>query len=200
GVDNKRAARESIGLPKDKVLIGTISRLATQKGHCYLFEAFKILKARVPGLSLVIAGDGPLKDELAELVRSLGIADDVIFLGARRDVSSILKALDLYVLPSLWEGLPMALLEAMATSLPVVATRVSGVPEVIEDDVSGMLVEAKDAKAFAAAMERVLVDSALAQRLGKSARETIEERFSATAMVNSMAELYLEVLEQNNVA
>lgn len=190
----KVEARRSLGIEPEVELLGTVSRLSTQKGLSFLLKALASILNRSPDLKLIIVGSGSLEEELKDEAARLNITDSVRFLGARRDVPDILKALDIFVMPSLWEGFPRALLEAMATGLPVVAARVGGVADAIEDSVSGLLVEPTDVQGLAASISEMLNDSALAERLGKKAREVVEADFSVSGMVDSMAKLYTEVL------
>ncbi len=192
--------RRSLGIDPDLELLGTVSRLSSQKGHTYLLKAFASTLEAFPDLKLLIVGSGSLEEELKREAAGLDLIDSVRFLGARRDVPEILKALDIFVMPSLWEGFPRALLEAMATGLPVVAARVGGVPDAIEDRVSGLLVEPTDVDGLADSVSAVLTDSALAMKLGNNAREVVEGSFSVSFMADNMARLYREVLERSGAA
>jgi glycosyltransferase involved in cell wall biosynthesis len=191
----RERARRGLGLGPDIVAVGMISRLARQKGHVFMLRALGEAKKQAPGIKLIVAGDGPLRDELAGEAKRLGLMGDVVFLGARRDVPAILKALDIYAMPSLWEGHPMALLEAMSTGLPVVASRVGGVPDVVEDGVNGILIVPEDAFALASRMVELAKNPELRERLGKEAGVLVGERFSAKAMVERMERLYVEVVK-----
>jgi glycosyltransferase involved in cell wall biosynthesis len=192
----KERAKIALGLDPKSPVIGTISRLSRQKGHKYLLNAFVDLVGSFPELKLLIVGSGPLEEELKVMAQKLGLSKSVIFTGARRDIPEILKALDIFAMPSLWEGFPVSLLEAFATGLPVVASPVGGVADAVEDNVSGLLVESQDVKGLVSALSKLLNDSALALRLGKEARGIVEERFSVSTMMDSMTKLYTDALEQ----
>jgi glycosyltransferase involved in cell wall biosynthesis len=190
----RQAARALLGLPGDAPILGTVGRLAAQKGQSDLVRALPAIRAAIPGARLVIAGDGPLRGALEEEARRAGVQDAVRFLGHRGDVPVILSALDLFVLPSLWEGLPLALLEAMSMSLPVVATRAVGIEETVSDGVEGLLVPCRDPDALARAAARVLGDRHLALGFGMAGRRRVVERHSLAAVADRIDALYRRVL------
>jgi glycosyltransferase involved in cell wall biosynthesis len=191
---DRAAARARSKLPPFQPLLGCVGRLEPQKGHTYLLQALPALLATRPGAGLVIAGDGPLRAELEAEARRLGIADRVHFPGYHHDVPALLAALDLFVLPSLWEGLSKALLEAMAVGCPIVASRAVGVTEVLRDGEEGILVPLRDAGALAGAMERALGDPGLAGRLGRAARQRVIEHYSMRTVGSAFDQLYREIL------
>jgi len=160
------------------------------KGFDSLLRAARIIHQQRSKARFVIAGDGPLKESLQALAHACGLENDVLFLGHRDDGPEVLELMDLFVLPSLHEGIPMVLLEALALERPVVATRVGGIPEVVEDGISGMLVQASNDQQLADTCITVMDDGHLARRLGVAGRNRIEERFSARVMAEKMAELY----------
>lgn len=166
-----RAIRVELGFGPEARLILTVATLKRQKGHEVLLRAAPRVVARCPGARFLIAGDGVLRAELEALARNLGLGAHVRFLGTRRDVPALLAASDLFVLPSLWEGLPNALLEAMAAGRPIVATAVSGVGEVMEDGVEGRVVPPGDPSALAEAIEDLLGDPRRAAAMASAARE-----------------------------
>ncbi len=196
----KRSAKTALGIEPDIRLAGTISRLSKQKGHTYLLRAFVELTSLFPDLRLLIVGSGPLEAELKSEAKEFGLSESVIFLGARRDVPEILKALDIFVMPSLWEGFPVSLLEAFATALPVVVSPVGGVADAVEDSVSGLFVEPEDVEGLVVQTSKLLNDNEMASRLGKEARKIVEKRFSVSTMLASMTNLYNEVLGKRGAA
>ncbi|MBI2298881.1 MAG: glycosyltransferase, partial [Armatimonadetes bacterium] len=153
----RAAARAELGLNDGMVAIGTAGRMVPVKDHALLLRAFTRLREGMPSARLVLAGDGPLREATEALARELGIASDTQFLGLRQDVPNVLAALDVFCLPSRSEGLPLAILEAMAAGLPVVATAVGGVVESVEARV-GRLGPAGDAAALAAALAELACD------------------------------------------
>jgi glycosyltransferase involved in cell wall biosynthesis len=187
-------ARRRLGLPPFDPVLGTLGRLAPQKGSLDLLRALPaVLRAR-PGAGLVFAGDGPLRAPLEREARALGIADRVAFLGFRRDPATVLAALDLFLFPSLWEGLPQALLEAMAIGVPVVAARAVGVAGLVRDGDTGLLVAPGEPESLASAALRLLADPGLASRLAARARETVLAEHTLAAVAERTDRLYRRLL------
>jgi glycosyltransferase involved in cell wall biosynthesis len=166
------------------------ARLHEQKGHRYLFSAL----AEVPHVHVALAGQGPERDALETLAHELGIESRVSFLGHRDDIPELLAASDLVVLPSLYEGLPISLLEAMAAAKPVIATRIGGTDELVTSGYDGLLVEPRDSHALAQAMKTLLSDPERARQLATSAQRTVADRFSAELMCNRVSQVYGELL------
>ncbi len=182
--------RHELQIPAGTTVIGIGVRLAEQKGICYLLQALPVIVRRFPQVMLVIAGEGPLAEELRAQARSLGLEPHVRFLGPRIDVPELLKVFDLYVLPSLWEGLPMVLLEAMAAGCPIVATDVGGISSAIEHGSNGLLVKPADPESLAQAIIRLVADPALRQNMARAGRRVFLERFSADVMTRRYERLY----------
>lgn len=190
-VDRNRV-RMRLKLQPEDVLIGSVGRLDEQKGHRYLLEAFAKVRATQP-VKLVLVGEGPMRRELENLARELRIEEDCTFAGEVQDVPAWLSALDVFVLASLWEGLPNALLEAMAMGLAVVATRVDGVPEVVDHDVTGLLCEPKDSQSLVVGIQDLVLDPELRQKLGGAAKRAIKEKFKLMDMIGNYEKLYARV-------
>ena len=187
--------RASLGIVADAPTAGVIARLTEQKGHRFLFEAL----ANTPELSavrLIVVGGGELGEPLARLAGALGIGSRVHFVGPRRDLGNLLGAMDVFVMPSLWEGLPLSLVLAMGASLPVVATRVAGIPEVVEDGRTGLLVPPGDAAALGCALARLFGSADLRARLGRDARASVVPRFNVAKYVDSVVALYERLLSE----
>jgi glycosyltransferase involved in cell wall biosynthesis len=175
-------------------LIGVVARLAPEKGIAYLLEAAgEVLKKR-PGARFAIVGDGPERESLEAQARMLGVSERVRFMGKRRDMPGVYASLDVLVQPSVDEGLPITLLEAQASRVAVVATRVGAVPRVIEEGTTGLLVEAKDAAALARAMLRVLESRELRERIAAGGYERVARQFSAERMTREYVEEYESAL------
>jgi glycosyltransferase involved in cell wall biosynthesis len=189
GIDRARKRRE-LGIPPTAPIVGFAARLAEQKGLAYLLEAFPRVRERVPAAHLVVAGHGPLADEHRSAAHALGITEHVHFLGLRTDVAELLQLFDCYVIPSVWEGLPMALLEAMAAGCPIVASNVGGVPMALRDGVNGSLVEPREPEQLAAAIVDLLGDEAKRRRFAAEGKAAFQERFSAEAMTRRYEALY----------
>ncbi|MDE2292812.1 MAG: glycosyltransferase [Elusimicrobia bacterium] len=190
--DRARLRRE-LGVTEGETLYGAVGRLDEQKGHVYLLEAVAKLRAQLP-VRVVLVGDGPLRAFLADKVRQLGLEGVAHLVGERSDVTAWLSAFDVFCLPSLWEGLPNALLEAMALGLPVVATKVDGVPEAVAHDVTGLLCAPKDSQALFLPMQDLAAEPALRRKLGDAARKTVLENFTLSRMVSSYEDVYKRVL------
>jgi len=188
------AARRALGLEAPGPILGTVGRLAEQKGQLYLLQAFPAVLRERSEARLVLAGEGPERPRLEEEARRLGIDGRTIFLGHRDDIPTVLAALDLFAFPSLWEGMPMALLEAMLLERPVVAARGVGVDEVVTDGVHGLLVEPRDAAGTARALLRLLRDPGEAARLGEAARRRVLDRYSLGRVANEFDRLYRRIL------
>jgi glycosyltransferase involved in cell wall biosynthesis len=177
------------------VVLGTVARLAPQKGVAHLLEAFALVRRLRPEARLAIAGDGPLRGDLEQLARRLGIADSVTFAGAVSSPWSFLAGLDLFVLPSLWEGLPYALLEAMASGLACVATAVDGVAEAIPDRRFGTVVEPADSAWLGREILALVDDPRTRAQMGEMARAHVREAFSVDGMVRGTVDVYRRVLQ-----
>lgn len=187
---SKNNTRSKLGIHGDRLVFGTIGRLAVTKGQSYLIRAFSEVVKRIPHAMLVIVGDGPLLNSLRKEAGDTGVSADVLFTGFRNDVYELLKEFDIFVLPSIAEGLSIALLEAMTSRLPVIATNVGGIPEVLEHD-SGLLVPAGNPGALAEAMIKIaLLDKKERLILGNAARQRVIEEFTVDSMTGKMIELY----------
>lgn len=185
-------ARDALALGPQSLVIGCVGRLVPVKHHAALLAQLPALIAACPSLQLVLIGDGPLEAELREQAHALGVLDQVIFAGARPDVAELLPALDVFVMPSLSEGMSIALLEACATGLAIVATKVGGNPQVIDDGRSGLLVEADDGQALFDAVHALIVDPALRAKLGAAATSWVHEHASVEVMRDAYARVYLD--------
>ncbi|HRV93205.1 MAG TPA: glycosyltransferase [Anaerolineae bacterium] len=193
----KSNIRNELGIPPDLLLIGSVGRLHPQKGLSYLLEATAQLKKQSPvDFRLLVVGDGQLRDDLIAQSRTLGIADRTIFAGARTDVPDILGELDIFAFPSLWEGLPLALLEAMAAGLPVVATAVGGTPEVVQNGQTGILVPPGDHQSLAIALERLITEPDLRLKMGQAGLNRIQQAFTVEQMVEKYHNLYFQLIRQ----
>ena len=170
-----------------------IGRLDQWKGVDFLIRAFRIVLADGVPAHLDILGDGPDREKLQQQAADLGLQDVLTFHGAVHGVASYLQHASLFVLPSLSEGMPNVVLEAMACGLPVIATRVGGIVDIIDNGKNGLLVEAQRAEQLCEAMKQILTNKELAQRLGMAARKTMEERFSLPVIVNRYSTLYQEL-------
>jgi glycosyltransferase involved in cell wall biosynthesis len=191
-----QSLKTRLGIGNDERFVLTVGRLSREKAHIDLLAAYNLLRDTNPDIlsKLIIVGDGPERGRLEASARAYGINDRVIFTGQMSDVQPFYAAADVLVLPSLSEGSPYVLLEAMAANLPVVATAVGGVPEMVENNNSALLVPARDKHAMAAAITRVLTDEEMARRLTTHAFAMVGTRYSPAAYASSLIEIYRGVL------
>lgn len=205
GIDVERYAPRS---PSQRVLnefsldksqhkiMGIVARLSEEKGHNYLLKAFALRVAADPSLRLMIVGDGPLRAEVEEQIDELQLRGSVIMTGARRDVDDILSVIDAFVLSSTRESFPLAAREAMASGRAVIAPRIGGCPEVVDDNENGYLFESRNAEDLARCMEK-LMEGDTAVRFGQAAREKVVTQFSRAAWIEGDERIYLQALSKN---
>lgn len=190
----KDHCRKKFKLPPGVHLLGTVGRLVPVKNHLGLITAFHGIKKQVPDAHLAIVGEGELKEIIVTHAGDLGVADSVSILPATPDIAQFYGALDLFVLPSHSEGLPLTLLEALAAGLPTVATAVGGIPEIITEGVDGHLVPAGGTTGIAEMAAALLLDRKRAAVMGEAGRGTVRRRFTAGRMVEGIERIYEEVL------
>ena len=190
----REEAGRKLGLPEGRFIVGTVGRLEEQKAQIDLVEAVGMLRRQGEQVTLLLVGSGREEERLRDKVRREGLSDNVIFLGTRRDLPELFRAMDVFALPSLWEGLPLALLSAMASGLPVVVTPVGGIPEVVRDGVNGFFVPPGDPLALAATLRRVREDPGAALACGEAAAETVRVEYSTRRNAERIMEVYEEVL------
>lgn len=183
-------ARERLGWPTTTRVIGGVGRLSPEKGFDDLLRAFAMLRERGLDVGLAIVGDGEDRGSLEQLATRLGVSDRVRWLGYRGDVIDLYQALDVFCLSSLREGLPNVVLEALALEVPVVATRINGVVNLILDGQNGLLVEPRNPDGLSAALERVLADDALSRSLAESGRATVEQNYSFAQRMQKVRAIY----------
>ena len=191
---DKDKKKHELGIKKEGPIIGLGVRLSKQKGITYLIKAMPMIINEFPDLTLVIAGDGAERKGLEDEAKKLGVYESIVFTGARLDIAELLKLFDLYVLPSLFEGLPMVLLEAMASKCPIVATNVGGNYMAITHGENGSLVESCNAEIFAEEVIKVLSDRDLRNKYIKNSYLVFKENFSATLMTQRYSKLYLDAI------
>jgi glycosyltransferase involved in cell wall biosynthesis len=188
-----RRMKTQLGFQEKTRVIGTVGSLVIEKGHIYLLEAARQILDVAKDLKFLIIGDGPLRKALEEKSEELGIKKDVIFMGQRKDIPELLTAMDIFVLPSIKEGLPIALLEAMAAKRPVVATRVGAIPRVIESQDIGILVEPKDISGLRDAVVSLIDDPERMNHLARGGFGKVSVDFSSDEMCKHYLELYNEI-------
>ncbi|HRR21740.1 MAG TPA: glycosyltransferase [Desulfomonilia bacterium] len=183
-----------LGIPENRVVVGTGARLVYEKGLVHLLDAAGLIKKKRDDFVLVIVGDGPLMGDLQKRAHDSGLNDRVVFTGARTDFHEIIRLFDIFVLPSVSEGLPLSLLEAMAAARAIVASQVGGIPEVITHGQTGLLVPPGSPAHLAGAVELLMDDPGYRAQCGQQARLRFAEKHSAQAMAASYARLYESVL------
>ena len=192
--------KQKLGAEGAWPIVGCIGRLSEQKAQHYLVEAVALLTDKYPQIKLLLVGEGGLRCFLEKQIQDLGLSSNVCLLGERDDIADLLNVFDVYAMSSRWEGVGRALTEAMHMGLPVVATSVDGVTELISDEKTGLLVPPQNPRSLAAAIDRLSADRDLAKRLGSSARQRVKELMDGQQMVRAIEELYAETKRAAGVA
>ncbi len=191
---DKAAKRQQLGLSPDATVIGTVGRLTKQKGYSVLLAAAPLVLTQMPTAHFLIIGTGELAASLQQQAQALGMADRVIFTGARSDIEELLAIMDIFVSSSLWEGLPTVILESMAAGVPVLATQVSGSTELVIDGVTGGLVAPGDPAKLAEGILKLLSNRQLALQMSEQARRFVAQRFSIQTVAQEHATLYKQLV------
>lgn len=191
----RRAVRERWGVSPDQPLLGCVGVLSPDKGHEFVLRALARLRGEFPSARLLLAGGGPKRAQLEELARTLGVFDSVIFAGFVKGIEAVYAALDIFVLPSLFEALNNSLMAAMASEVPSIAFNHGGPAEIIEQEVSGLLVASKDTEGLAAAIRGFLCNPAFAKEIAHAGRKRIQELFPAERMVDETLRAYHAAIE-----
>ncbi|MBN3038759.1 MAG: glycosyltransferase family 4 protein [Candidatus Omnitrophica bacterium] len=190
------AKKRDFGIAQDEFVVGTVTRLAPGKGVEVFLRAAARAIADVPNVRFLIVGEGPLKDRLIQLAQELNISQKCIFTGLRQDVERITTIFDVSVLASFYEGMGRVVLESQAEGKPVVASKVGGIPDIVNDGQTGILVSPGDDKAFAAAIIKLLKDATLRGQMARAAAEWVGYRFSREKMVADIVELYEQLIRK----
>ncbi len=191
---DRDATRRRLGFNASTLLIGAVGRMEAPKGFPYFIQAIPRVLQRIPSAHFVIAGDGELRSSLELEAQRVGVADRTHFIGFQRDIPNILAALDIFAQPSLWEGLPVSLIEALAAGKPIVASDIEGNREIVDDGVTGVIVPPADSRALADALVDLALRPERAQHLGRNARHAAKERFSEERMVRQVLATYDRLL------
>ncbi|BAL81657.1 glycosyltransferase [Caldisericum exile] len=199
-IKNAIPVKDEIGEQKHKIYdVLFVGRLEKAKGVDVLIKAIYEIKSKYSlNLAVALIGDGSLKSDYEKLVKELNLESSIKFLGIRRDVEALMRMSKIFVLPSLWEGLPMVLLEAMANGIPIIATKVGGIPEVIEDGVNGLLVDQESSTELGEKIVYLLNSSAYGEQLSKNAFGKVKREYSIEAYTKEMLRLYREILNEEN--
>jgi len=189
--------RKSIGIAREDLIIGTTGRLIEQKGLKYLIDAAPAIVREFPSVKFVIVGDGRLRETLESMVQDMKLTNHFRFLGYRKDVHALLSIFDVYALPSLWEGLPLVILEAMFCRKAIVASRVGGVPEILGENERGLLVEPGNSEELAREIVKLLKDEEMRKAIGRKSFDHVKENFTVEKMVQNYDRLYRTLVERN---
>lgn len=185
--------RSELGVEDGEHLILSVGRITSQKGHAYLIDAIPEVLQGHPKAIFAIVGDGPLRDGLLQRACDLGIESAVRFLGTRDDVYRLLSAADVFVLPSISEGMPMALLEAMGMGVAVIASNLEGIADVVKHGQHGLLVPPAEVKSLSLSIERILGDGNLREKISKNGRQLVLERYTVDGMCEAYQQLFLSI-------
>jgi len=196
---NKYQLRKSFNIPEDKIIIGTAGQLAVEKGHRYLLEAMRISLNSNSKLFLIIAGTGNKENDLKGQTLKMGISKNVLFLGRCDRMNDFYQLIDIFVLPSLSEGMPNVIMEAMAQGKPVIASRISAIPELIDDELSGLLVPPANSKRLAEAITKLSENREIFEKIGKEAKNKVINSYPLEKMIDSYDQLYRKMLKEKGV-
>jgi len=191
---DKDQIKNKLGINPNVPVIGTVGRLTEQKGHIYLLQAVSKLKHKFPDIKVLIVGDGPFMDELKSYTSSSGLSNNVIFTGFRRDIPELLSIMDIFVFPSLWEGLPNALIEAMASGKAIIASNLPQIKEVLDSDGLGILVPPKDINAISESITFLLKNRLTAENMGILVKNRAFNCFSIKNTVKLYEKLFEKIL------
>jgi glycosyltransferase involved in cell wall biosynthesis len=193
-LNDEKITKHSLGIQDDCICLGIVARLSKPKDHTVLVKSIKELSHSYPNIHLLIIGDGPLKSDIAALIDNLNASTQITLLGERQDIPDILHLLDIFVLTSSSEGIPMTILEAMAARLPVVATNIGGIPQVVIDGETGFLVADKQQKELSEALARLIDDPNLRARFGGNGRTLLEKNYSIKQTMEKYEVIYTNLI------
>ena len=196
-ITNSQILKQNLKIDSNYNIVGTVARFTEQKGLTYLVRSIKHIKEKVPNTKFLIVGDGPLRDYLMDLAKELAVFQDIVFTGYQDNAISFMSIFDIFVLPSLGEGMPYTILEAMALKLPVVTTDVFGNRETVLNGKTGFLVPPRDSSALSAAIIELLMNRGTALQMGKNGFYRVNEFFSARKTTEKIEQVYLELLSSH---
>ncbi len=188
--EGRQRIRHEFGITEDQLLVGTVARFSFQKGHEFTIEAIPSILRSCPQSRFLLVGDGPEREKIQHRIQELNLSSFVTITGERQDIPDLLSALDLFLLTSIFEGLPLSVLEAMAVGTPVIATAVNGTPEAVADELTGVLIPPQDSQAVAQAVIALLKDPEKRKALSQKSRERVQKYFDQSFMVRQVEDLY----------
>jgi len=192
-VTNTKNIRTELGLSQQDFIIGFVGRLNVQKGVKYMLDAFKLVAEEFKNVHLVIAGTGELERMVKEFATKFNLEDRIYLLDFRKDIPDLMRTFDIFLLPSLWEGFGIVLIEAMAAGKPVVATSTSSIPEIVEDNRSGILVPPENTGAISNALKKLISEPELRIKYGKEGQKIVREKFTIERMINDYEKIFYEL-------
>lgn len=198
-ISDKNWFCKEFGFSRNKTVIGMISQFIPRKGHRYLIEAIPQIVAKFPHLRVLLLGKGPLKEDLRKQCKKAGIEDYVRFAGFRKDIPKILPCLDLVIHPALKEGLGVALIQAAAAGVPIVATRVGGIPEIVRDGFNGLLIDPESTEEIVSTLSKLLSEPGTAKRLGENGKKLAADEFSTDSMVQGNIKVYQQLISSMSI-
>jgi len=195
-INSREKVRKELGLQPDQIAVGQVSKLWEGKGHEDIINACPMIFTDVPNCRIFFIGDGPIREKLEEIVFKNGLQERITFLGHCDNIAEVTSALDIAVLASHYEGMGRVILEAMAAGLPVVATRVGGIPDLVVDRETGFLVEPHSPEQLAQAIVFLASDPGLRKQMGDAGKKSVDSRFTVDTMIEQVDKLYQEVLAE----
>ncbi|MFC2103578.1 glycosyltransferase family 4 protein [Bacteroidota bacterium] len=190
--ENATCLRNSLGLVDEDFIIGFVGRLNVQKGIKYMLDAFKLVTDKYKNAHLLIAGTGDLENTIRDFASKFNLENKIHLLGFRTDIHNLMRAFDVFLLPSLWEGFGIVLIEAMAAGKACVATSTSSIPEIVEDGISGILVPPENAESIADALKKLISDPIKREEFGKEGQKIVQQKFTIERMINDYEKLFQE--------
>lgn len=190
---NTRDLRMEFGLSPQDLIIGFVGRLSIQKGINYMLDAFRLVTEKFKDVHLVIAGTGELENMIKEFTRKFNLENKIHLLGFRKDIPDLMKSFDIFILPSIWEGFGLVLIEAMAAGKSVVATNTSSIPEIVKDGRNGILVPPENAIAISDALIKLISDRELRLKFGKAGQEIVKQKFTTERMINDYEKIFYKI-------
>ena len=196
---NTKDIRTEFGLSPQDLIIGFVGRLGVQKGVKYMLEGFRSIAEKFGNLHLIIVGTGEQESLIKEFAEKFNLENKIHLLGFRKDIPDVMRTFSIFLLPSLWEGFGIVLIEAMAAGKPIVATNTSSIPEIVEDGRNGILVQPENAEAISVALEKLISDPELRIKFGKEGEKVVRENFTTERMINDYEKIFYELKKENDI-
>ncbi len=193
--ENTKDLRDELGIPQQFPLIGFVGRLNVQKGIVYILEAFEQVFEKIPSAQLLMVGTGDLKEEIETTAKEKGFSRNIHLIGFRDDIPNVMRTIDLLILPSVWEGFGIVLIEAMAAEKPCVTTNISSMPEIVIDGQTGIVVPSKDANKLADAIINLILNPSLAKKMGGEGKKVVQAKFTLQKMISRYEQLFYEYMD-----